>query len=68
MSDSPLDAFQLLLISNIISLIQNCTNVEARKAFRNEDWSMSRFELLAFRALIYVRRSYGGKNIPLDSF
>ena len=51
MSDPPSDAFQLLLNSHIISLIQNCTNVEARNVLYKDDWSVSGFERPAFIAL-----------------
>ena len=69
MSDSFSGAFQLLLDNQTIFLIQACTNVEARETLGNEDWSVSRFDFLAFGpiALLYVRRAYGGKNIPLDT-
>ena len=63
MSDSFLSAFQLLLNSHIISLIQNCTNVEAQKVLRKDNWLASRFELLTFLSLLYVWGAYGGKNI-----
>ena len=50
MTDSPSVAFQLLLDGLIIFLLQYCENLEAQKVPRIEDWSMSRFELLAFIA------------------
>ena len=68
MSDSSSGAFQLLLDSHIISLIQSCANAEAQKVLRKDEWRVSRFELLAFIALLYVRGAYGRKNIPLDIF
>ena len=52
----------------MISLVQNCTNVEARRVLSNKDWNVSRSELLAFIALLYVRGAYGGRNIPLESY
>ena len=55
MSDSSSGAFQLLRDSYKTSLIQNCLNVEAQKILHNDDWSVSRFELLAFIALLCVR-------------
>ena len=68
LSDSPLDAFLLLMDSYMISLVQNCTNVEAQRVLSNKDWNVSRSKLLAFIALLYVRRAYGGRNIPLESY
>ena len=62
MSDSPSGAFQLLLDIYIIFPIQSCTNVEARKVLCNKDWSVSRFELLTFIALLYVQGAYEGKE------
>ena len=50
----------------MISIVQNCTNVEARRVLSNKDWNVS--ELLAFIALLYVRGAYGGRNIPLESY
>ena len=67
LSDSPLGAFLLLMDSHMISLVQNCTNVEARRVLSNKDWNVSRSELLAFIALLYVRGAYGGRNIPLET-
>ena len=55
LSDSLLGAFLLLVDSHMISLVQNCTNVEARRVLSNKDWNVSRSELLAFIALLYVR-------------
>ena len=52
----------------MISLVQNCTNVEARRVLSNKDWNVSRSELLAFIALLYVRGAYGGRNIALESY
>ena len=66
--DSPLGAFLLLMDSHMTSLVQNCTNVEARRVLSNKDWNVSRSELLAFIALLYVRKAYGGRNIPLESY
>ena len=68
MSDSPSGAFQLLLDIHIIFLIRNCANVEARKVLRNENLSVSRFELLSFMALLYVQGAYERKNFSLDNF
>ena len=68
MSYSPSGVFQLLLGCHIIFRIQSCTNVEARKVLRNNDWSVSRFKLLAFIALLYVRGAYERRDISLDSF
>ena len=68
LSDSPLGAFLLLMDSDMISLVQNCTNVEARRVLSNKDWNVSRSELLAFIALLYVRGAYGGRNIFLESY
>ena len=68
LSDSPLAAFLLLMDSLMISLVQNCTNVEARRVLSNKDWNVSRSELLAFVSLLYVRGVYGGRNIPLESY
>ena len=67
-SDSPSGAFQLLLDIHIIFLIRNCTNVEARKVLRNEDWSVSRFEMSISMALLYVQGAYERKNFSLDNF
>ena len=63
MSDSPLGAFHLELDSRAISLTENCTNMEAQKVLCNEDWSVLRFELLAFIGLLDVWGACGGKNI-----
>ena len=41
LSDSPLGAFLLLMNSHMISLVQNCTNVEARRVLSNKDWNVS---------------------------
>ena len=68
MSDSPSGAFQLLLDIHIIFLIRNCTNVEARKVLRNEDWSVSRFEMSISMALLYVQGAYERKNFSSDNF
>ena len=34
----------------------------------NKDWNVSRCELLAFIALLYLRGAYGGRNILLESY
>ena len=62
MGDSLSGVFELILGNCIISQIQNCTNVEARRVLLNNDRHASKNGLRAFIALLYVRGVCGGKK------
>ena len=55
MADSPVGAFEIVFDKRMLKCIQQCTNVEARRALGNEEWEVSFCELDAFIALLYVR-------------
>ena len=68
MADYSVTAYQVIFNNHMLKLIQQCTNVEARRVLGNEEWEVSLCELNALSALLYVRGAYDGKNFPLTIF
>lgn len=66
-NESVLSAWLLFIDKTILDHIIKCTETEARRVLGNDDWSLSREELLAYISILYARGVSGARNIELHS-
>ena len=65
MLDSPLIAFELFVDKAMLTHVQQCTETEAHRVKKSDEWKLSLSELKAFISLLYVRGALCGKNPPI---
>ena len=68
MLDSPLSAFELFLNNAMLTHVQQCTEAEAHRVKKSDEWKLPLRELKAFISLLYVRGALCGKNRPILEF
>ncbi|GFX80155.1 uncharacterized protein TNCV_2108001 [Trichonephila clavipes] len=62
-----ISSWRLLIDEPMLRHIKNCTEVEAHRQLRKNEWSTTLDELGAFISILYARGIYGANNIELDS-
>lgn len=62
-----LNTFGLFIDDNILDHICKCTTTEARRRLKDDNWSLSKNELLAFIAVCYARGALGMKNMSVTN-
>ena len=68
MLDSPLSAFELFVDNAMLTHVQQCTEAEAHRVKKSDEWKLPLSELKAFIFLLYVRGALCGKNRPILEF
>ena len=68
MLDSPLSAFELFVDNAMLTHVQQCTEAEAHRVKKSDEWKLPLSELKAFISLLYVRGALCGKNRPILEF
>lgn len=65
-NNSVASTWSLLVSESMVWRIKLCTEAEAHRQLKHDDWVISFDELLAFIAILYARGAYGARNLKLQ--
>ena len=68
MLDSPLSVFELFVDNAMLTHVQQCTEAEAHRVKKSDEWKLPLRELKVFISLLYVGGALCGKNRPILEF
>lgn len=63
MLGSASSAFNLIINEGMMAYIKSCTELEARQALNNKEWTVTKSQLWAFVAILFAREAYEAKNL-----
>ena len=66
--DGPLSAFELLVTKTVLFHIQLCTETEAHRVKKSDEWKLPLNKLKSFISFLYVRGALSRKKRPLLKF
>ncbi|XP_071039876.1 piggyBac transposable element-derived protein 4-like [Parasteatoda tepidariorum] len=56
-------SFELIIDNGMIEYFKICTETEARKVLKKDDWSITEVQLRAFISILYARGAYEAKSL-----